>query len=95
MEEQRRHRHRSARLGNKPGSCNNGSHGGANLRLRHGNHAIDECLDVREIALPDALCAQSVGDGAAGKLRPPRNDLTLAKDLGGIARKLGFDPKDL
>ncbi len=94
MEEQRGSCDGAAGLGNQARSGNDGAHGSANLGLRYGDDAVDESLDVGEVAHADALRAQAVGNGAAGELRRPGDDFAGAKTLRGVAGQLRLDAED-
>ena len=72
MEEQGGGGDGSAGLGDEAGGGDDGAHGGANLGFGDGDDAVDEGLDVGEVALADALGAQAVGDGAAGEFGAAR-----------------------
>ena len=95
MEEQCRHRHCAAGLGNQPRCSDDGTHCGTNLRFSDGDDVIDEGLDIGEVAFADALRAQAVGDGAAGQLAPPGDDLAGAEAFRRVAGQLRLDAKDL
>ena len=95
MEEQRGGGDRAAGLGNQARCGDDGAHGGANLGFGDGDNAVDEGLDVGEVALAYALRAQAVGDGAAGELGRPGDDVAGAKALRGVAGQLRLDAEDL
>jgi hypothetical protein len=85
VEEQRGGGDGSARLGDDARGSDNGAHGGADFRFSDRDDAIDEGLDVGEVAFAYALGAEAVGDGTAGEFGSPCDDSAGAKALGGIA----------
>src|SRR6185437_7135355 len=84
----------AAGLGNDAGAGDDGTHGGADFRLSDGDDAIDEGLDVGEVAFAYALGAEAVGDGAAGEFGSPSNDFAGAEAFGGVAGEFRFDAEN-
>ncbi len=60
-----------------------------------GDDAVDERLDMSEVAHAYALGAEAVGNGAAGELGGPGDDFAGAEAFGGIGGEFGLDAEDL
>ncbi len=95
MKQQRCHWNGSAGLRNQPRCGDDGAHGGANLRLGHGDDAIDKRLDVSEVAFAYALRAEAVGDGAAGQFGRPGDNFASSKLSAVSPASSGSMPKTL
>ena len=94
VEEQGSRSHGAAGLGNEPCSRDDGAHGGANLGFSHCDNTVDEGLDVVKIAHAYALGTQAVGDGTAGELGRPLDNVARTEALGSVSGELMLHAED-
>ena len=95
MEEQGGRGDGAAGLGNETRGGDDGAHGGADFRFGHGDDAVNECLNVGEVALAYGLSAEAVGEGARGELGGPSDDGAGAEAFGGVAGQFRLDAVNL
>ena len=91
VEQPRRHRGRSARLGDQPGLAREPPDRGQHLLLGHRDDVGHQLADVRERQRADLLDPQRVRDRALDVGRGPRDPLAAAQGVAGVRGEFGFD----
>ncbi len=86
--------HGAARLGDKPGTCGQQSHGREDLLVRDRHYVVDQAADMQHRQLADLLYAERVGNGSSCVRGGPGDPAASSQRVPRVGRELRLDSDD-